>query len=73
MIVSAIAAGVRILGFGIEAACNNSAGLNFMQYVVPLALIFMCAKAIYKNDRITGAKSKMELVELGQPLAGGKA
>ncbi len=73
MIVSSIAAGVRILGFGVEAACNNSAGMNFMQYVIPLTLIFLCAKAIYKNDRVKGAKSSTQLFELTPLSSGGQS
>ncbi|GGZ40000.1 LPS export ABC transporter permease LptF [Asticcacaulis endophyticus] len=73
MIVSSIAAGVRILGFGVEAACNNSAGMNFMQYVIPLTLIFLCAKTIYKNDRIKGAKSSTQLIELSPLSSGGQS
>jgi lipopolysaccharide export system permease protein len=39
--VSAVAAGVRILGFAVQAACVGSAAANLLQYAVPiLTLVF---------------------------------
>jgi len=70
-IVSFIAAGIRILGFAIEAGCNDAPLANLLQYAVPLALIWGCMKVIYKNDRTTlrkGAKAD-KLTEL-TPLGG---
>lgn len=36
-IMGGVAAGVRILGFAVQAACDDSAALNVLQYLVPLA------------------------------------
>ncbi|MDC7681668.1 LptF/LptG family permease [Asticcacaulis sp. BYS171W] len=49
--VSFIAAGIRILGFAVEAACAGAPEANFLQYVVPLGLIYVCMRTIGRNDR----------------------
>ncbi|WP_298328062.1 LptF/LptG family permease [Asticcacaulis sp.] len=69
--VSFIAAGIRIVGFAIEAGCANTPVANILQYVVPVALIWACLAIIRKNDRTcvrskaTGAQNLRELRPLG--------
>ncbi|WP_140985282.1 LptF/LptG family permease [Asticcacaulis tiandongensis] len=75
-IVSAIAAGTRIFGFAVEAACSGTPALNILQYAVPLGLIFMCIRTINKSDRTIATTRKSQLVglsEIGAPNAKGAA
>ncbi|MFT4090710.1 MAG: LptF/LptG family permease [Asticcacaulis sp.] len=75
-IVSAIAAGTRIFGFAVEAACAGTPALNILQYAVPLGLIFMCIRTINKSDRTIERSRKSQLVglsEIGASKARGAA
>jgi len=75
-IVSAVAAGTRIFGFAVEAGCSGAPALNILQYAVPLGLIFMCLRAISKNDSTIHSLRKSQLVglsEIAPSRAGGAA
>jgi lipopolysaccharide export system permease protein len=47
--VAAIATGVRILGFVVQAACETEAWLNVLQYLVPLAAIAIALHLIFRQ------------------------
>jgi lipopolysaccharide export system permease protein len=47
--VSAAAAGVRILGFAVQAACTGAAWANVFQYVVPIAVIVFAFRALFRQ------------------------
>jgi lipopolysaccharide export system permease protein len=42
---------VRLLGVTIEAACENSPALNFLQYVVPLVACGVAAYRLFRGER----------------------
>jgi lipopolysaccharide export system permease protein len=48
-IVTAIALAMRILGFGAQAACNASTGLNFLQYLVPLIPAIVASRILFRR------------------------
>jgi lipopolysaccharide export system permease protein len=73
--VSAIAAGVRIFGYAIEAACGGSPELNVLQYLLPIALIVLCLRAIWSNDKFVKSntnKGFSDLTELTPLSQGGR-
>jgi lipopolysaccharide export system permease protein len=47
--VGAAAAVVRIVGFGVQAACDDSAWLNIVQYAVPLAAAWWGFGQVFKQ------------------------
>ena len=47
-IFAAIAALVRIMGFAVQAACDDSAWLNVFQYVVPMAAAWWGFSRIFR-------------------------
>jgi len=49
--VTAIALAMRILGFGAQAACNASTGLNILQYLVPLLPALIAAQVLFRRAR----------------------
>lgn len=67
--VAGIAAGVRIVGFAVEAACSGSPEANILQYAVPLGLIYACVKIIIKNDRVCIGRKESSLKGLS-PIDG---
>lgn len=46
---SAIAAGVRIIGFGVQAACAGAAWANLFQYLVPILAIVFAARVLFRQ------------------------
>jgi lipopolysaccharide export system permease protein len=48
-VASAIAAGVRILGFVVQAGCETEAWLNPFQYLVPLAAAGLALRALFRQ------------------------
>ena len=40
---------MRILGFGAQAACNASTGLNFLQYLVPLIPAIVASRILFRH------------------------
>lgn len=48
-VMGAVAAVVRILGFVVQAACEDSAWLNVLQYVVPLAAVAVGLRSIFRQ------------------------
>ena len=47
--LGAIAAAVRILGFGVQAAAEDSAWLNLLQYAIPLAALGLALHSIFRQ------------------------
>lgn len=47
--VGAAAAVVRIVGFGVQAACEDSVWLNVLQYIVPLAAIWWGLGQVFRQ------------------------
>ncbi len=43
-----IAAGVRILGFIVQAACEDMAWINLLQYLVPIATVAVALREVYR-------------------------
>ncbi len=53
MTVTAIALAMRILGFGAQAACNASSGLNILQYLVPMVPALVASRILFRGGRAT--------------------
>lgn len=49
VVIGAIAALVRLAGFLVQSACEDSAWLNVLQYVVPLAAVWGAMAAIFRQ------------------------
>ncbi len=67
MTVAAIAAVVRILGFAAQAACDGSAALNVIQYLVPLIPTWFALRTVFRNGT-SGARSGVSGLQTLQPL-----
>lgn len=67
-ITAAVAAGVRLLGFAVLAACTATPWLNVLQYAVPLLATWLALRTIFRQ-RITHyvplASDRHELLPLG--------
>lgn len=48
-VMGAVAVGVRILGFIVQAASESSAWINVLQYVVPMAAIGLALRGIFRQ------------------------
>lgn len=48
-VTAALAALVRLIGFQVQAACDDSAWLNIGQYVVPLAATWIALAQVFRN------------------------
>jgi lipopolysaccharide export system permease protein len=48
-VVAALAAFTRILGFTVQAACEDSAWLNILQYAVPLGATALALRSIFRQ------------------------
>lgn len=48
-VASAIAIAVRLLGFAAVSACGSNAWLNIIQYLLPLALMWMALRPLFKQ------------------------
>lgn len=48
-IMSAVAVGFRILGFVVQAASEEAAWLNVLQYIVPVAAIYVGLRGIFRE------------------------
>ena len=48
---AALALGVRLLALGVQAAARENPQLNLVQYILPLAVIVICATAIMLDRR----------------------
>ncbi|MEY4250113.1 MAG: export transporter permease LptF [Pseudomonadota bacterium] len=47
--IAGVAAFVRILGFGVQAACDDNAALNVLQYAVPLIATWWALAKLFKQ------------------------
>jgi len=47
--MSAIAVGVRILGFVVQAAAEEAAWLNLLQYAVPILATYFALRSIFRQ------------------------
>ena len=67
--IGAAAAGVRLLGFGVQAACDANAWLNILQYVIPLGAAWWAFGQLFRQrvSRFIGLRS------LARPHLGLKA
>jgi lipopolysaccharide export system permease protein len=50
-VIGAAAAGVRIIGFAVQAACEDTPALNILQYLIPLAAIAWGLGQLYRPVR----------------------
>ena len=73
-IAGAIAAVLRIIGFGVQAACDDVAWLNVLQYAIPLGGAYVAfgqvlKRRIHAPARQTSARQKREpaVVTIGAP------
>jgi len=57
--VGAAAGVVRIVGFGVQAACEDSAWLNVLQYMVPLAAMWWGLSQIFRQKVSKRRKAKL--------------
>jgi lipopolysaccharide export system permease protein len=48
-IMGGIAAGVRLVGFQVQAACEDNAWLNVLQYAVPLATTWIALALVFRQ------------------------
>ena len=48
-IISAVAVGFRILGFVVQAASEEAAWLNVLQYAVPVAATYVGLRGIFRE------------------------
>ena len=65
-IAGAVAATLRIVGFGVQAACDDAAWLNVLQYLIPLGGAYGAYAQVVKR-RIGGVSLG---IPLGSPGAG---
>lgn len=56
--VGAAAGVVRIVGFGVQAACEDGAWLNVLQYMVPLAAMWWGLSQIFRQKVSTRRRAK---------------
>jgi lipopolysaccharide export system permease protein len=63
-VVAALAAFTRILGFAVQAACEDSAWLNILQYAVPLAATALALRSIFRQraGRFIGMRRRVPKV-----------
>ena len=47
--IGAAAVVVRILGFGVQSACDDSAWMNILQYVVPLGATAIALRSVFRQ------------------------
>jgi lipopolysaccharide export system permease protein len=47
--IGAAAAVVRIVGFGVQSACDDNAWLNILQYVVPLTATVFALRSVFRQ------------------------
>jgi len=56
--VGAAAAIVRIVGFGVQAACEDDPWLNVLQYLVPMAAVWWSMSQIFRQKVTSRSKAK---------------
>lgn len=56
--IGAAAAIVRIVGFGVQAACEDDPWLNVLQYLVPMAAVWWSMSQIFRQKVSSRLKSK---------------
>jgi lipopolysaccharide export system permease protein len=47
--IGAAAAVVRIIGFGVQSACDDNAWMNIFQYVVPLVAMVVALRSVFRQ------------------------
>lgn len=57
--VAAAAGIVRIVGFGVQAACEDDPWLNVLQYLVPLATMWWGLSQVFRQKVSAGRKAKL--------------
>ncbi len=66
-IVIGVTLTVRVLGFGAQAACTANAGLNFLQYLVPLIPILVTFRILFRTSARINAPVALKTLA---PIAG---
>jgi lipopolysaccharide export system permease protein len=70
-VAGASAAAVRIIGFGLTAACESTPALNILQYVAPLAPLAWTAWRFYRSsDHKQRTVTRLEIAPLVPQAAG---
>jgi lipopolysaccharide export system permease protein len=59
--MAAIAAVTRIIGFAVQAACEDSAWLNVLQYAVPLVAAALALRSIFRQPSRRSAEKRRRL------------
>lgn len=67
--VGAAAGVVRIVGFGVQAACEDSAWLNVLQYLVPLAAMWWGLAQIFRQ-KVSVRRGKAKPAKAAPALTG---
>lgn len=73
IIYASVIAGVtRIVGFGVQAACDDAAALNVLQYAIPLGVTYAAYADIFRRRatgeiRGAGRRGPSELTPIGAP------
>ncbi len=65
--VGAAAAVVRIIGFVVQAACEDSAWLNALQYAVPLAATAIALRSVFRRTIARPPRLRRRAAGLAQP------
>jgi lipopolysaccharide export system permease protein len=60
-----VAAVVRIVGFGVQGACNEAPWLNVLQYLIPLAAIWWPARILFRKSLAGGRGGGLRITPLG--------
>ena len=60
-ITSAAAAGVRILGFVVQAGCESEPWLNILQFVIPLAATGVALSAVFRRKMARSLRAPPDL------------
>jgi lipopolysaccharide export system permease protein len=61
---SAAAVAIRVLGFAIQAACDDSAALNVLQYAVPLITTVVGLSILFAGPRLKRARNRPDVASL---------
>jgi lipopolysaccharide export system permease protein len=70
-LVGAAAGLVRIIGFAVQAACDDSIALNIFQYVIPLAAAFWGFEQIFRPvETRSGWRALLPFVPAARPTVG---
>jgi lipopolysaccharide export system permease protein len=66
---AAIATGVRILGFVVQAACETEAWLNPLQYAVPLLATALALRTLFRQRATISVREPHPKAEVTEAVA----